>query len=57
MNNKELKDLLDRGKIQDFSFDYNTKSNITKSTLDNVVKETNRHLLSKKRVWIILIKE
>lgn len=57
MTLKELKEIIDKGRTQDFALDPNTKSQITKATIDGIVREANKHLVSKKRVWVILVKE
>jgi len=57
MNDKEIQEVLGRGKPSTYSFDPSIKTEITRATLDVAVRDIKRHLGNKKRVSVIIVKE
>ena len=57
MTDKEIQEVLGRGKPTTYSFDPNIKTEITRATLDVAVRDIKKHLSGKKRVSLIIVKE
>ena len=57
MNDKEIQEVLGRGKPSTYSFDPSIKTEITRATLDVAVRDIKKHLASKRRVYLIVVKE
>jgi len=57
MTDKEIKELLAQGAPQQFSLDPNMKNDITRSTLDSIIREVKKHLSAKRKVSVVLVKE
>jgi len=57
MTDKEIKEVLGRGTPSTFSLDPNMKDQISRSTLDSINREVKKHLASKKRVSVVVVKE
>ena len=57
MTDKEIKEVLGKGTPSTFSLDPNMKDQISRSTLDSINREVKKHLASKKRVSVVVVKE
>lgn len=57
MNDREIKDLLSRGASSRIEFDPALKSEITRSSMDAMVREIKGSLARKRKVSVVLIKE
>jgi hypothetical protein len=57
MNDKEIKELLSRGSFSTISFDPALKNEITRSSMDAMVRELKSHLARKRKVSVVLVKE
>jgi len=57
MTDKEIKKVLGLGTPSTFSLDPNMKNEITRSTLDSIIREVKKHLSAKRKVSVVLVKE
>lgn len=57
MNEKDVKELLSRGKGHQVIFDPSLRADINRASLDNLVRDIKGHLLKKRRVSIVIVKE
>ena len=57
MTDKEIEEFLGRGTPSTFSLDPNMKDAITRSTLEAINRAVKKHLASKKRVSVVVVKE
>lgn len=57
MKNPEIRDILSRGATNTYSFDPNIKSEITRIDLDRMMKDVKGHLLKKKGVTVLVVKQ
>ena len=57
MTDKEIKELLGRGSVRQYSLDPQMKSEITRATLDVAVREVKKALSLKKRVSVVIVVE
>lgn len=56
MTDKEIKEVLSRGEPTTYTLDPSFRNEITRSTLDLINREVKKHLSSKKRVSVLLVK-
>lgn len=57
MTDKEIKAILSRGTSSTFTLDPSHKNEITRSTLDIIIRDVRKHLAAKKTVSVIVIRE
>ena len=57
MNDREIKELLSRGAASRFDFDPSVKTEITRSSLDSVVRDVKGQLARKRKVSVVVVKE
>ena len=57
MNDKEIKELLSRGASSRVDFDPSLKNEITRSSLDGMIREVKGHLSRKRKVSVVVVKE
>lgn len=57
MSEKEIKTIMSLGSSKVFTVDPTQKDNISKTTIDALIREAKRHLASKKKVHFVLVKE
>jgi hypothetical protein len=57
MNDKEIKDLLSRGSASRVDFDPALKNEITRSSMDAMVRVIKGSLARKRKVTVVLVKE
>ena len=57
MNDREIKELLTRGSASRVDFDPSLKNEITRSSMDAMVRELKSHLARKRKVSVVLVKE
>ena len=56
MTDKEIKEVLSRGEPTTYTLDPSFRNEITRSTLDLINREVKKHLSSKRRVSVFLVK-
>ncbi len=56
MNDREIKELLSRGSTSRVDFDPSLKSEITRSSLDAMIREVKGHISRKRKVSVLIIK-
>ncbi len=56
MNDKEIKDLLSRGTTSRVDFDPALKNEITRSSMDAIIREVKGHISRKRKVSVLVIK-
>lgn len=54
---KDIERIISLGSTTTFTCDPQQKDEITKSTLNAIARETKSHLLRKKKVHVVLVKE
>lgn len=57
MTDREIKELLSRGTASKVEFDPSLKNEITRASLDAMVRDVKGHLARKKRVSVVVVKE
>ena len=57
MNDREIKELLTRGSTSRVDFDPSLRNEITRSSMDAMVRELKSHLARKRKVSVVLVKE
>jgi hypothetical protein len=57
MNDREIKDLLSRGVASRVDFDPALKNEITRSSMDAMVRELKSHLAKKRKISVVVVKE
>lgn len=57
MTDKEIKAILSSGTSSTFTLDPSHKNEITRSTLDIIIRDVRKHLAAKKTVSVIVIRE
>ena len=57
MSEKEIKTIMSLGSSKVFTVDPTQKDNISKTTIDALIREAKRHLALKKKVYFVLVKE
>ena len=57
MSDNEIKTIMSLGSSKIFTVDPSHKDMISKATIDALVREAKRHLATKKKVHLVLVKE
>lgn len=57
MKDKEIRELLSRGSLNAIAFDPALKNEITRSSLDAMVRDVKAHLAKKRNVTVVVVKE
>ena len=57
MTDREVRELLARGTTSKAEFDPSVKTEITRQSLDAMVREVKSHLARKRKVSVIIVKE
>lgn len=56
-NDKEIKTIMSLGSSKIFTVDPSHKDTISKTTIDELIREAKRHLALKKKVHFVIVKE
>lgn len=57
MKKEDISKVISMGETSTFSIDPDIKNDITKKQIDGIVSDMRKHLLKKKKVHIIIVKE
>lgn len=57
MKDAEIREIMSRGSTSTYSFDPKVKSELTRTDLDRMIKDVKGHLLRKRGVTVLVVKQ